>query len=109
MDNNWSKTDKLLLWALCLLTITVTPFVSYDPINLPRFLILTVFGLILFSILIFKKIYLSNFKNNLLEHEKIDLLILALIFIVIFNQKTESAPMFIAMRSILSKIWIKAW
>lgn len=47
MDNNWSKTDKLLLWALCLLTITVTPFISYDPINLPRFLILIVFGLIL--------------------------------------------------------------
>ncbi|WP_338636565.1 glycosyltransferase family 87 protein [Spirobacillus cienkowskii] len=54
-----------------------------------------VFGLILFSILIFKKIYLSNFKNNLLEHEKIDLLILGLIFIVIFNQKTESPTIII--------------
>jgi O-antigen ligase len=62
MNNNWSKTEKLLLWAVCLLTITVTPFISYDPINLPRFLILIVFGLILFLLIMLQRF--NYFKST---------------------------------------------
>lgn len=53
------------------------------------------FGLILFSILIFQNIYLINYNSFATEKNKINLLILALIFIVIFNQKTESPTIII--------------
>jgi O-antigen ligase len=53
MIKSRNKTEKLLVWAIGIITIIVTPFYSYDPINLPRFILLIVFGLIiLFTILI---------------------------------------------------------
>jgi O-antigen ligase len=62
MNKYGSKIEKLLLWAVCLLTLTVTPFISYDPINLPRFLILIVFGLILFLLIILQRF--NHFQNT---------------------------------------------
>jgi O-antigen ligase len=58
---------KLVFMALASVTLFVTPFFSYDPINIPRFFFLTIFGiaslvLILFN---FKIILFSNHKKLL--------------------------------------------
>ena len=49
--------EKLLFASVCLITLASTPFLSYDPINLPRFLILTIFSFILLFIAL---IYRAN-------------------------------------------------
>ena len=53
MGDNRARIEKLLLGAVPLITLATTPFLSYDPITLPRFLVLVTFGLILlFTVLI---------------------------------------------------------
>jgi O-antigen ligase len=55
MGNNRVRIEKLLLGAVSLTTLATTPFFSYDPINLPRFLILTIFSLILLFIILVQR------------------------------------------------------
>jgi O-antigen ligase len=62
MNKHHTKLEKLLLWAVSLVTLIVTPFYSYDPINLPRFLILIIFSLIIMF-------YVLNLKNKLFNSE----------------------------------------
>jgi O-antigen ligase len=74
MIKNRKKLEKLLLWAICLITLIVTPFYSYDPINLPRFIMLIVFGLILlFAVLI------PSFKSIISRHSIFLILIIGFI------------------------------
>ena len=62
MGNSRPKIEKLLLAAVCLLTLFVTPFISYDPINLPRFVLLIIFGIILFLLIISQEF--NHFKRS---------------------------------------------
>lgn len=41
-------SDSVVILALVIITLFVTPFYSYDPINIPRFVTATIFGLISF-------------------------------------------------------------
>jgi O-antigen ligase len=46
-----SRMGQIILWGVGSTTLFVTPFFSYDPINVPRFLSVLVFGLIGFFLL----------------------------------------------------------
>jgi O-antigen ligase len=61
---NLELVKKVIIAALILVTITVTPLISFDPINLPRFVMLSIFGFIVFFLLIFNSTFLTvrNFR-----------------------------------------------
>ena len=40
-----NRMGQIVLWGAGTTTLLVTPFFSYDPINVPRFLSVLVFGL----------------------------------------------------------------
>jgi hypothetical protein len=42
-----SKLENMILWGAGLVSVVTTPFISYEPINLPRLVVLTTFGIIL--------------------------------------------------------------
>jgi O-antigen ligase len=46
------RLSQIILWGIGATTLFVTPMFSYDPINLPRFFILFVFGLVGFFLLL---------------------------------------------------------
>jgi len=46
-----NRLGQIVLWGAGVTTLLVTPFFSYDPINVPRFLSVFVFGLIGFLVL----------------------------------------------------------
>lgn len=52
----------VVLWGAGVTTLLVTPFFSYDPINVPRFLVVLVFGLIGFLLLLGTKMELLELK-----------------------------------------------
>jgi len=55
------KLDQIVLWGAGTTTLLVTPFFSYDPINVPRFIVLFVFGSIgFFLILVSRKKWLAT-------------------------------------------------
>lgn len=56
MTRNLVRVDKLLLYAVGLITLSISPIYSYDSIILPKFLLLIIFGLILLLIILFFKI-----------------------------------------------------
>ena len=55
MARNRESTEKFLIWAICLVTLAVTPFQNYDPINLPRFSLLITYSFILFFLVLFQQ------------------------------------------------------
>ena len=55
MNKNRTRLEKLLIGSVCLITLATTPFFSYDPINLPRFLTLTIFSLIILFIILVQR------------------------------------------------------
>jgi O-antigen ligase len=57
-----SRMGQIVLWGAGATTLLVTPFFSYDPINVPRFLSVLVLGLIGFFLLIGAKKELLGFK-----------------------------------------------
>jgi O-antigen ligase len=55
------KLDQIVLWGAGTTTLLVTPFFSYDPINVPRFIVLFVFGSIgFFLIIVSRKKWLAT-------------------------------------------------
>jgi O-antigen ligase len=44
MQQSKSRIEKTVLWGAGLISVAMTPFTSYEPINLPRLVILTIFG-----------------------------------------------------------------
>jgi O-antigen ligase len=67
--------SRILIWALVITTLGVTPFYSYDPINISRATAVLVFGLISLGVL------LINFKS-LLSKENRTVLILSISFLL---------------------------
>jgi O-antigen ligase len=57
-----NRLGQIVLWGAGVTTLLVTPFFSYDPINVPRFLSLFVFGLIGFLLLLGSKKELLGLK-----------------------------------------------
>jgi O-antigen ligase len=57
-----SRMGQIVLWGAGSTTLFVTPFFSYDPINVPRFLSVLVLGLIGFFLLMCMKKELLGFK-----------------------------------------------
>jgi O-antigen ligase len=51
MDMN-QRLGQIVVWGAGATTLLVTPFFSYDPINVPRFVVLFVFGLMGFFLLL---------------------------------------------------------
>lgn len=52
-NNKIKKYNKLIFWSLISTTLAITPFFSYDPINIIKLVCLSFFGLIAFSLVIF--------------------------------------------------------
>ena len=48
MDKKLLKPEKVILFAIGLISLITTPFISYDAVVLPRFVFLVIFGSILF-------------------------------------------------------------
>jgi O-antigen ligase len=67
--------SRILIWALVIITLGVTPFYSYDPINIFRASTVLVFGLISLGVL------LVNFKS-LISKENRAVLILSAFFLL---------------------------
>jgi O-antigen ligase len=57
-----NRLGAVVLWAAASTTLLVTPFFSYDPINVPRFLSVLVFGLMGFFLLLGSKKELLGLK-----------------------------------------------
>jgi O-antigen ligase len=55
MVRNREPIEKFLVWAICLVTLAVTPFQNYDPVALPRFSLLITFSFILFFLALFQR------------------------------------------------------
>ena len=66
MQQSKSRIEKTVLWGAGLTSVAMTPFTSYEPINLPRLVILTIFGAILILLI---AIHRHELINN--EHKKI--------------------------------------
>lgn len=58
-------TDIVVILALIIITLFVTPFYSYDPINIPRFVTTTMFGLISFLLILTYRKSLQEKKYQL--------------------------------------------
>ena len=55
------KLELIVVWGVGTTTLLVTPFFSYDPINVPRFIVVLVFGLMgFFLILVSRMKWLST-------------------------------------------------
>ena len=66
MQQSKSRIEKTVLWGAGLTSVAMTPFMSYEPINLPRLVILTIFGT---SLILLITIHRNELINN--EHKKI--------------------------------------
>ena len=66
MQPSKSRIEKTVLWGAGLTSVAMTPFTSYEPINLPRLVILTIFGVILILLI---AIHRDELINN--EYKKI--------------------------------------
>jgi O-antigen ligase len=73
--SGYQLKGQILIWALLITTLGVTPFYSYDPINISRATAVLVFGLISLGVL------LINFKS-LLSKENRTVLILSISFLL---------------------------
>ena len=73
--SGYQLRSQILIWALVMTTLGVTPFYSYDPINIFRATAVLVFGLISLGAL------LINFKS-LLSKENRTILILSVLFLL---------------------------
>jgi O-antigen ligase len=51
VKNKIEKYNKLIYWCLIFTTLSVTPFFSYDPVNIIKMVSLSLFGLIAFSVI----------------------------------------------------------
>ena len=74
MEQSKSRIEKTVLWGAGLISVAMTPFTSYEPINLPRLVILTIFGT---SLILLIAIHRNELINN--EHKKILLVLLSFI------------------------------
>lgn len=63
-SNKIKKHDKLIFWSLIFTTLAITPFFSYDPINIIKLVFLSFFGLIAFFLVIFNSKILKSFLGR---------------------------------------------
>jgi O-antigen ligase len=66
MQQSKSRIEKTILWGAGLTSVAMSPFMSYEPINLPRLVILTIFGV---SLMLLLTIHHKNLFKD--EHKKI--------------------------------------
>ena len=74
MQQSKSRIEQTVLWGAGLISVAMTPFTSYEPINLPRLVILTIFGT---SLILLITIHRNELVNN--EHKKILLVLTSFI------------------------------
>ena len=74
MQQSKSRIEQTVLWGAGLISVAMTPFTSYEPINLPRLVILTIFGT---SLILLITIHRNELVNN--EHKKILLVLISFI------------------------------
>jgi O-antigen ligase len=74
MQQYKNRIEKTILLGAGLISVAMTPFMSYEPINLPRLVILTIFGL---SLILLIAIHRKDLINS--EHKKILLVLLSFI------------------------------
>lgn len=63
-NNKIKKHDKLIFWSLISTTLAITPFFSYDPVNIIKLVFLSFFGLIAFFLVIFNSKILKSFLGR---------------------------------------------
>jgi O-antigen ligase len=59
-----NRLGQIVVWGAGATTLLVTPFFSYDPINVPRFIVLFVFGLMGFFLLLGARKRVLTAKNR---------------------------------------------
>ena len=64
VNNKIKKYNKLIFWSLISTTLAITPFFSYDPVNIIKLVCLSFFGLIAFSLAIFNTKILKSFLGK---------------------------------------------
>ena len=75
MQQSKSRIEKTVLWGAGLISVAMSPFVSYEPINLPRLVILTIFGVILILLIVIH-------RNDIFHNEQKKILIVLSSFIL---------------------------
>jgi len=60
VSNKIKKYHKFIYWSLISTTLAITPFFSYDPVNIIKLVCLSFFGLIAFFLIIFNTKILSS-------------------------------------------------
>jgi len=80
-----NRLNQIVLWGAGTTTLLVTPFFSYDPINVPRFLAVFVFGLIGFFLLLGSKKEMFNLKYRKVVMPSVAFILWA--FIALFVSK----------------------
>lgn len=63
-NNKIKKHDKLIFWSLISTTLVITPFFSYDPVNIIKLVFLSFFGLIAFFLVFSNSIVLKSFLDR---------------------------------------------
>ena len=75
MQQSKSRIEQTVLWGAGLIAVAMSPFMSYEPINLPRLVILTIFGVSLILLI-------TIHRNDLINHEHKKILLVLLSFIL---------------------------
>jgi len=60
VKNKIQKYNKLIYWCLIITTLAVTPFFSYDPVNIIKMVSLSFFGLIAFLLIVINIKFLNS-------------------------------------------------
>jgi len=60
VKNKIQKYNKLIYWCLIITTLAVTPFFSYDPVNIIKMVSLSFFGLIAFFLIVINIKFLNT-------------------------------------------------
>ena len=75
MQQSKSRIEQTVLWGAGLISVAMAPFISYEPINLPRLVILTIFGASLILLIAIN-------RNDLINHEHKKILLVLSSFIL---------------------------
>ncbi len=91
MKNTVKSLESQLLWCLALVTTVITPFISYDPFNIPKFALIVAFASIGSLLMIFnRKILFSNLHIPILTFTSFFIIWALISSILSTTNKTET-------------------
>jgi O-antigen ligase len=91
VKNTVKSLESQLLWCLALVTTVITPFISYDPFNIPKFALIVAFASIGSLLMIFnRKILFSNLHIPILTFTSFFIIWALISSILSTTNKTET-------------------